>query len=364
MQKHSLILSKILAERGHSVHLVHCGGSDYSENNFQHLYEGVLSNIKETIIPFPKTDPFPGHYIRENKRYSKLIFEELRIQVNEYDIIYTQGFTGWEFLQHQEKIKAPILANFHGFEMFQMAPNSRVKAEHYLLRPTVKKILRTADYVYSFGGKIDDTLRELGISEEKILQHSNGIKSDWVLNKIRDIAKEIRTFTFIGRNERRKGIEELNVALSNIIESTNFQFRFNFIGPIPKNVHIKDDRLHYYGEIKDGNKIQEILQQSDCLVCPSHAEGMPTVILEGMANGLAIIATDVGAVSRMIDGNGILLPSPDPQLIANAINTVCSWTDEELLEKKKKSLEIVSKNFTWDKIVDQKIADFLKVIRD
>ena len=39
---------------------------------------------------------------------------------------------------------------------------------------------------------------------------------------------------------------------------------------------------------------------SDVLVVPSLSEGMPTVILEAMARGKAVIATDVGAVSDLV----------------------------------------------------------------
>ena len=43
-------------------------------------------------------------------------------------------------------------------------------------------------------------------------------------------------------------------------------------------------------------------------MCPSYSEGMPNVIMEAMSRGLAIIATDVGAVSKLVDEeNGWLI---------------------------------------------------------
>ena len=46
----------------------------------------------------------------------------------------------------------------------------------------------------------------------------------------------------------------------------------------------------------------------DILLCPSYSEGMPNVILEAMSRGLAIIATNVGAIRLLVsEDNGVLL---------------------------------------------------------
>jgi glycosyltransferase involved in cell wall biosynthesis len=169
--------------------------------------------------------------------------------------------------------------------------------------------------------------------------------------------------TFIGRNERRKGIEELNKALIEICKRKDLSFRFNFIGPIPEGIQLNDDRLIYHGEIRDSKKIKEVLRHSDVLVCPSHSEGMPTVILEGMASGLAIVATDVGAVARQIEGNGILLSKPDPKKLRNALFRMITSNEEQLNIYKSKSIDLVKEKFLWSVIADQKVKDFKRMIR-
>ncbi|MBK6526470.1 MAG: glycosyltransferase family 4 protein [Crocinitomicaceae bacterium] len=108
-------------------------------------------------------------------------------------------------------------------------------------------------------------------------------------------------------------------------------------------------------------KIISILDQCDCLVVPSYAEGMPTVILEAMARGLAIIGTDVGAVSRMIDGNGILLTKPDEEKIAGAIQKVIEMNLNDMNLWKQKSLQLVRDKFLWSKVVEAKIKDFIRI---
>lgn len=359
MQKHSIILAKLLAKSQIHVHLLHCGGDDYSPEKFKALFtDQEFLLISETVIKFPKTDPFPGHYIRENKAYSKNAFLELEDRINEFDLIYAQGFSGWRFIRekHKQKWSLPILVNFHGLEMYQTPPSYRVMAEYTLFKNAVKWNLRNADYVYSFGGKIDRILIDLGIKENEILQQSNGIAAHWLAARPTP-NNEVKKFIFVGRAERRKGIEELNKALGLLIEmKTNFEF--TFIGPIPEKQKIKNEHIKYLGEIRDTEQIKAALLNQDCLVCPSHAEGMPTVILEAMACGLAIIGTNVGAVERQIQGNGLLLDKPGVNALEEAMTSIAHLEDEFLTALKEKSLDLIARHFVWEKVVEQKINDF------
>lgn len=365
MQKYALTLAKQLLRNGIELHIVHCGGENYTTENFNNLFsEQERTKLTETHVKFPKTDPFPGHYIRESKMYAKNVFFEVEDQLNDFDLVYAQGFAGWWCIKekHKQKLKIPILVNFHGLEMFQTAPNIRVMAEYTLFKNAVKWNLRNADYAYSFGGKIDQILLDLGLKDEEILEHSNGIGPDW-LSQEPSKNNAVRKFVFVGRAERRKGIEELNKALKQLIV-LDAKFEFTFIGPVKESLQIKDERLNYAGEIRDEQRIKKILHAHDCLVCPSHSEGMPTVILEAMACGLAIIGTNVGAVERQIKGNGILLEKPNVKALQGAIESVINATEAELKTWKKNSLNSVEKEFLWDRVVEQKLADFKHCLLD
>lgn len=67
--------------------------------------------------------------------------------------------------------------------------------------------------------------------------------------------------------------------------------------------------------------VPEILHGLDCFVLPSLAEGISNTILEAMACGLPVIATDVGGCSELVEAGvtGELVPAADVETMAQAI---------------------------------------------
>lgn len=64
--------------------------------------------------------------------------------------------------------------------------------------------------------------------------------------------------------------------------------------------------------------ISEAYLAGDVVVATSISEGFPYAVLEAMASGRAMIATDVGGVNEAIDDTGILVPPQDEVSLANA----------------------------------------------
>lgn len=61
---------------------------------------------------------------------------------------------------------------------------------------------------------------------------------------------------------------------------------------------------------------------ADVLCMSSLNEGLPNVVIEAMASGLPVVATNVGGIHEVIDApwKGILVPSGDETALANALN--------------------------------------------
>ncbi len=101
----------------------------------------------------------------------------------------------------------------------------------------------------------------------------------------------------------------------------------------------------------------------DVLVCPSHSEGMPNVILEGMARGLAILATDVGAVEFIVsESNGIIIPPLNQKSLEDAIVSFCNLPKEDLLKLKVNSFNKIQNEYLWDKIATSTLNSITKLI--
>lgn len=81
-----------------------------------------------------------------------------------------------------------------------------------------------------------------------------------------------------------------------------------------------------------GNRsdVAALLAEFDVFALSSIAEGMPGVVLEAMASGLPVVATDVGGVSEVVEAGvtGTLVPAGDPHALAAAMHAYVA--DEQL----------------------------------
>lgn len=81
--------------------------------------------------------------------------------------------------------------------------------------------------------------------------------------------------------------------------------------------------LRWLGWLDEEAKAQA-LAASDVFVLPSISEGLPMALLEGMAEGLAVVATDMGGVPDVVTHgvDGLLVPPGDAAALGAAIRTL------------------------------------------
>ncbi len=79
------------------------------------------------------------------------------------------------------------------------------------------------------------------------------------------------------------------------------------------------ERVHLLGMRDD---IPEILAAADVFALSSDWEGLPLAVIEAMAAGLPVVATDVGSVSEAVEHRrtGILVPPGDPVVLTEALS--------------------------------------------
>ncbi|HEY1357851.1 MAG TPA: glycosyltransferase family 4 protein [Thermoleophilaceae bacterium] len=90
-----------------------------------------------------------------------------------------------------------------------------------------------------------------------------------------------------------------------------------------------EDHVHLLGKLSSAD-VAARLQASDVLLLPSLDEGLPTVLLEAMASGIPVVATDCGGVSESFthELEGLLVPPRDAAAMAGALERL--WRDPAL----------------------------------
>ena len=363
IQRHSFNLVRELAKLGVGIDLYH---TDFQSaegiDGLDGMTDEERAGVTSIALPWPKGDSLPGHFVRELKKFSESVLESIRRRPP-VDLIYDQGMTSHAILEARGRDKTipPVVVNMHGYEMFQSAGNFRSLAQNLMTRAAYGDHVRRADHVVSLGGKLTDLIREkVKVRQERIVVMPNGVDLSWLSETPSAASGKVRMI-FVGRYERRKGISELHEAIR-----ANPQWEavahFRFVGPIPENKRLRLANVSYAGPVNDEAKLKAEYRTSDVLICPSHAEGMPTVILEAMASGLAVIATDVGATNTMVSAsNGILLDGPDPGQLSMAIDRVLGLDSDALQAMKSASVREVER-FRWDRIAKDAMGEMRRMV--
>ena len=356
MQRHSANLAKYLTLAGIEVSLVHCvhhGENPPSTKEVNDELFGPLAKVelKEVIcLEFPKNGQIPGHYIRRSYAYSKMVTKAL--DYSKIDFVYAKGFSAWNILKRKQKGETfpPVGVKFHGYEMFQLLPSFKQKVDGALLRPPTKWNNVNADYVFSYGGKISELILQLGVSKENILEFTSGIDSSIIRKeKMRSYKAPVK-FIFIGRSEIRKGVREIEQSINLLIEAGE-NFEAHFVGPIKP--FIQNDAVIFHGSKSSLNEITLILDQMDVLLCPSHSEGMPNVIIEGMARELAVLTTKVGAIEVIVnEENGVFCSPGNVQSLNEAMLKFIRMDEASLKNLKTKSKRTVLERLVWEKLAE------------
>lgn len=135
---------------------------------------------------------------------------------------------------------------------------------------------------------------------------------------------------YVGILTPRKGVLDLLEA-SDIVEGGGLAHEVLLVGGPPdeggaagEDVAVaagtRDGRVHLTGA-KSPAEMPAVYREADVFCLPSWWEAMPLSVLEAMAAGLPVVATDVGDVSRVVEHgvNGLIVPPHNPAALAAAL---------------------------------------------
>jgi len=106
--------------------------------------------------------------------------------------------------------------------------------------------------------------------------------------------------------------------------------------------------------------MREVLAKSDVLLMPSTSEGNPVAAIEALKNGVAILGSDIGGLSDLIENgtNGFAVPIATPEMFQEKLVWLAAHPDS-LHNMKAASLELAGR-FDLEKIA----ADFESLLSD
>ncbi len=168
---------------------------------------------------------------------------------------------------------------------------------------------------------------------------------------------------FISNLIERKGVGELVDAIDRLLSRTEKPVAVDVAGDGPLSRRVEQlaaefESVTYHGYVSESEK-RDLLRDGSVFVLPTHAEGLPIALLEGMAAGNAIVSTPVGAIPEVIDDDaGVLVPPGAEVELADALESLLV-SPERRAAMARENRRRVEEQYTWT----QTIAELLQIYR-
>ncbi|WP_041548140.1 glycosyltransferase [Chamaesiphon minutus] len=207
----------------------------------------------------------------------------------------------------------------------------------------VKYVISLMQYDVDVAGFVAEFLhRKFAPKRQDVVISNESWLKEWMFsNRSRSLHDRPTRILFVGRLIDRKRIYSLTETVIDLIKSGR-NIHLTIVGdgvlmPAIKELiatHQLQAHFTLTGWLRPlSPELIDCYREHDIFCLPSYAEGLPLVILEAMANGVATIATDVSGIPEIIrhEQTGLLIPRDDKAALNQAI---CRYLDEPELWRK------------------------------
>jgi len=256
--------------------------------------------------------------------------------------------------------KIPVVATVHDVIPFTN-PEWFTKPQR-IYHQLLKKSIFWATHIITVSEfSKQEICRVLGINKDKISVVYNGYDPDWLkistvaeINKIKQKYQLIKPYiVFVGTIQKRKNLNVLLNAINLLPSSISNSFDLIVIGKPSNhdkeavnslNKMVAENKARWLNYV-NSHDLKIIVKSAECLVFPSLAEGFGLPIVEALAAGTPVIASNTSATPEIVGGSAILFPSNSSESLCTALMELL--TKPELREKlviagKKRALD-----FSW-----------------
>jgi len=293
------------------------------------------------------------------------------------DVIHAHNTypTGYSAIWLKKLKNIPLVITPHGVDIQTIPEIGHGLRLDSKLRPKVDRAVQSAELLTAISANVENAILEAGASNKKIRTIPNGVdisrfkcQNKKNSREYFGLQEETKLILTVGNYERRRGHEELVKALPIILKNEP-NARLIIVGkgtevlqPLINELNIEDEVVLTGQisppsfEVPDEDKLAEIYCSSDIYVSAGvneDAEGLSLALLDGMAAGLQIVATDISGNRDIIkDGvSGFLVPPGDVDQLADRL--IKALQDNELsmrmIAESKKTIE----KYSWREIASQ-----------
>lgn len=261
--------------------------------------------------------------------------------------LYPDGYAG---LTVAKALSVPFAAMGVGSDVHSI--HDRFSLKH------TKTLLREADLLLAISGDLRERMISMGAPPAKTHTVISGSDPEVFHVSDRQAARVLlgidpsaEAVVFIGRMDLKKGLRELvDAAASLRPKRPNLHVYLVGDGPDAPLVESAIAAQNAGGFIHlvpgcDFDRVAVWMAAADLVTLPSYMEGCPNVVLEALACGRPVVATNVGGIPEiMSDACGRLVPPRDSRALAQALNSVLDsqWNASSIAAHWSRSWSVVA----------------------
>lgn len=246
----------------------------------------------------------------------------------------------------------PYVAHLH----IDVGPSGRAGMLLRAYKPLVLgRVLRAAASVVVFTREQRSAVASrYGVDVARIAVIPNGVEETFFYSGRRLPGTKPRLL-FVGRLSVQKNLALLLRALAGVSE----YFETTLVGDGELEGELKNvaaslslQNVRFHGRAY-GAELRDLYRNADIFVLPSEREGMPLVLLEALAMGLPIVATDIpGNRDVIVDGaNGVLVPPSDASALRRALLSMT--VDLGGYQRMSAESRRLASQYSWAEVGDQ-----------
>jgi glycosyltransferase involved in cell wall biosynthesis len=336
------------------------------ESTLCSTHGGTPQKPAERTHEFQRAKPDFFYYAPELRHRAKQL-------VNEADVVHGHGFyvgTNWLLGREARKQKKPLVYHVHGFFEPWILNRSRWKKRlvHWLFEDSNFRQVRLwralttkeADQIRKQGLTAPIVVVPVGVDPNAYTvpyQEGEVIKTPLVGN----LEKSKPRLLFVSRLHPKKGLDLLLPAWA-ALGSLTQQWELVIAGPDEgghaavvdsaiQSLGLKDS-VRRVGKVSHETKVK-LLKSADLFVLPSHSEGFTSAILEAMAAGLPVVATNTCNFTELFQAGGGWECLPTRDSVQASLREAIGASAQERRQRGEAGRRLLERDYTWPRIAER-----------